>query len=579
VGVFTVTSSGFPTPALSEAGPLPAGVTLTDNGDGTATLAGNPAAGAGGVYPITVTATNGVTPDAARSFTLTVNAAPSITSGASTTFTTGAGGTFILTSSGFPATRVSVTGPLPAGVTVTDNGDGTATLAGTAAAGAGGTYTLTLAAANGVGAGATRSFTLTVNQPPAVTSGPLPATLITGTPITFQATAAGFPAPTFSVATGQLPPGLSLSPTGAVTGTPAEAGAFTGTLRAANAAGSADQPFGITVSAPAGGGDSGRGGVRQFAISGGPSVTPLNPDGSAFGPPVSPFGSVPTRAALADVTGDGTPDLVIGAGPGGSQVVVVDGATRRTVTTFTPFGAEFTGGTFVAAGDVTGDGRADVAVSADTTGGPRVVVFDGRTGAVLVSFFAIADPGFRGGARVALGDLNGDGVADLAVAAGPGGGPRVALYDGITIRTGGVPGRLTNDFFVFDLTLRDGSYVSIGDVTGDGLGDLIAGAGSGGAPRVLVLSGQSLLATGAVAAVGDPVASFFAVSAGTDGARVAAKDLDGDRFADVVVAVPTAPGRKVLAFRGADLITPGQPPVLRDYSDTFDPFLNGVFVG
>ena len=51
---------------MSETGALPDGVTFVDNGDGTATLAGTPAAGTGGTYPITITATNGVGPTPPR---------------------------------------------------------------------------------------------------------------------------------------------------------------------------------------------------------------------------------------------------------------------------------------------------------------------------------------------------------------------------------------------------------------------------------------------------------------------------------------------------------------------------------
>ncbi len=70
-GTFTVSTSGHPTPTLTESGTLPSGVTFTDNGDGTATLAGTPTAAAPGTYPVTVTAANGTTP-ATQSFTLTV---------------------------------------------------------------------------------------------------------------------------------------------------------------------------------------------------------------------------------------------------------------------------------------------------------------------------------------------------------------------------------------------------------------------------------------------------------------------------------------------------------------------------
>ena len=75
-GSFTVTTTGTPTPSISETGALPNGVTFTDKGNGTATLAGTPAAGSAGTYQFTVTASNGVSPNATQTFTLTVNPAP-----------------------------------------------------------------------------------------------------------------------------------------------------------------------------------------------------------------------------------------------------------------------------------------------------------------------------------------------------------------------------------------------------------------------------------------------------------------------------------------------------------------------
>lgn len=69
---FKVAATGTPTPAISETGNLPSGVSLTDNGNGTATLSGKPAAGTAGSYPITITAENGVGAEATQTFTLTV---------------------------------------------------------------------------------------------------------------------------------------------------------------------------------------------------------------------------------------------------------------------------------------------------------------------------------------------------------------------------------------------------------------------------------------------------------------------------------------------------------------------------
>ena len=172
-GSFTLTSTGNPTAGLTETGALPTGVTFTDNGDGTATLAGTPDAGTDGTYPLSIDASNGVGTDATQSFTLTVAPAPrapSITSAAGTTFTEGSAGTFTVTSTANPTAALSESGTLPSGVTFVDNGDSTATLSGTPEAGTAGSYPVTLTASNGVGTDATQSFTLTVDSAPAITS-------------------------------------------------------------------------------------------------------------------------------------------------------------------------------------------------------------------------------------------------------------------------------------------------------------------------------------------------------------------------------------------------------------------------
>jgi sugar lactone lactonase YvrE len=72
-GSFTVTATGQPIPALSASGALPAGVTFRDNHNGTATLSGTPAAGTAGTYKLTITAGNGLAPNANQAFTLTVS--------------------------------------------------------------------------------------------------------------------------------------------------------------------------------------------------------------------------------------------------------------------------------------------------------------------------------------------------------------------------------------------------------------------------------------------------------------------------------------------------------------------------
>jgi dolichol kinase len=249
-GTFTVTTGGTPAAALSESGALPSGVTFTDNGDGTATLAGTPASGTGGSYPITITANNGVSPNATQSFTLTVNEAPSITSGNSTSFTEGSAGTFTVTTGGDPTAALSESGALPSGVTFTDNGDGTATLAGTPASGTGGSYPITITADNGVSPDATQSFTLNVDEAPSITSSNN-TTFGSGTAGTFTVTTGGFPTAALSES-GALPSGVTFTDNGdgtaTLAGTATASGSYPITITASNGVNPpATQKFTLTV--------------------------------------------------------------------------------------------------------------------------------------------------------------------------------------------------------------------------------------------------------------------------------------------------------------------------------------------
>jgi hypothetical protein len=73
------------------------------------------------------------------------------------------------------------------------------------------------------------------------------------------------------------------------------------------------------------------------------------------------------------------------------------------------------------------------AAGVDAGGGPHVRVFDARTNAELASFYAY-NPAFSGGVRVAVGDVTGDGVDDVVMVPGPGGGPHVRVMDGVTLQ-------------------------------------------------------------------------------------------------------------------------------------------------
>src|SRR5204863_175404 len=112
-----------------------------------------------------------------------------------------------------------------------------------------------------------------------------------------------------------------------------------------------------------------------------------------------------------------------------AEVRVYNGSTQQLLFTINPFG-DFTRGVFVALGDINKDGYADLIITPDEGGGPRVRAFNGKTFAQIADFFGIDDVNFRGGARAAIGDITGDGTGDIIVSAGFGGGPRIAVFDG-----------------------------------------------------------------------------------------------------------------------------------------------------
>lgn len=311
--------------------------------------------------------------------------------------------------------------------------------------------------------------------------------------------------------------------------------------------------------------------VRVIAAATGAELRRIEPrlDDIAFGSGL--------RVATGDFTGDGVPDTAVGTGLGSTNLVAIyDGATGSLVRKFSPFEASFGGGVYLAAGDVDGDGRADLAVSPDEGGGPRVTVYrSADPDSVLSDFFGIDDPAFRGGARVALGDATGDGIADLVVAAGFQGGPRIAGYEGGSVAAG-APARMFADFFAFEETLRNGAFVAIGDFDADGKGDIVAGAGPNGGPRVIVFSGAALIDSNETRFL----SNFFAADPNDrGGVRVAVADLDGDARADLAVGTVQAfvPSRAIF-YRGADLVQDPSPSAFRE--TTFpDLDFAGVFVG
>ncbi len=285
--------------------------------------------------------------------------------------------------------------------------------------------------------------------------------------------------------------------------------------------------------------------VRRFDVS----ATGTLVEGNAFAPFPSRAGSV--RAVTGDFNGDGQIDEAYVTGPGGGSILRVigaNGADLLPAIDLFPNEDLTRVGLFVTAGDIDGDGTDELIVTPDNGGGARVKIFKMTANGLtpIADFFGITDPDFRGGARAAIGDLNGDGKRDLIVTAGASGGPRVAVFDGRSIVSFGTPLKMIDDFFVFDAADRSGVNVAAGDLDGDGKAELLFGAGPGGGPRVLILRFADLANPGSA-----PFANFFAANdSQRNGVQPVAKDINRDGILDLVT-IAESPAPMLRSFAGS----------------------------
>jgi hypothetical protein len=301
--------------------------------------------------------------------------------------------------------------------------------------------------------------------------------------------------------------------------------------------------------------------VRFFAVGGAPGhVLVFEPDNTLVAD-FQPFGAAYTggiSVAVADVNGDGCDDLVAAATVGNPDVRVYDGKALANGTfnsvnpnagllaEFFAYGLNFNIGANIAAGDIEHTGYADIVTGA-TAGNPDVHVYRGRdiaqgtfdpSGKSLVAHWFPYALQFNVGANVAVGDVNGNGYADVVTGA-TAGNPDVRVYSGQDLANGTFDpaGKsLLAQFFAYGLNFNVGAFVTVGDTTGSGFGDIITGA-SAGNPDVHVYNGQAI--ANHTFNNNHPEASlrdeFFAYGANFNiGAAVASADFEGTGKFDIL---------------------------------------------
>ena len=276
--------------------------------------------------------------------------------------------------------------------------------------------------------------------------------------------------------------------------------------------------------------------VGMIAAGSGPGVESrvevYNNQTGAFRFAVNPFPGFTGGVTVAsgDVNGDQVDDLIVGAGPGGGpSVSVFDGNDGTFIGSTYAYESTFRGGVNVSAGDFNNDGKADIVVGSGVGGGPRVRVLNGQTFAVIREAL-VYEATFRGGVNVAAGDVNGDGTPDIATSAGAGGGPRVVILNGKNFAT-------LSSFFAFDSSTRTGINIALGDVNADSRADIAVGAGPGAPGEVKVFNARNLgLISDFFVSNQFGSVSRIPYISGDAGINVAVADVNGDDIGDILTA-------------------------------------------
>ncbi|KKR21795.1 MAG: peptidase S8 and S53, subtilisin, kexin, sedolisin [Parcubacteria group bacterium GW2011_GWE2_39_37] len=187
-----------------------------------------------------------------------------------------------------------------------------------------------------------------------------------------------------------------------------------------------------------------------------------------------------------DMNYDGEADIIAGTGKGSEPQVRYYDQKGQLLKQFNAYNKSFRGGVNVAIGDVDGDGKPEIITGPGPGGGPHVKVFT-RDGKVKGQFFAF-NKNFQGGVDIAVGDVDGDGKAEIIAGAGPGGIPQVRIFSGT--------GKLKGQFLAYDSKFRGGVNVAIGDTIGGALrkkGQIITAPGWGNIPEIKIFNDHAVL--------------------------------------------------------------------------------------
>jgi hypothetical protein len=263
------------------------------------------------------------------------------------------------------------------------------------------------------------------------------------------------------------------------------------------------------------------------------------------------------RVAVADVTGDGIEEILVAPGAGiNAWVKVFDMGSGQLLGHFRPFGPNYRGGVFVAAGNFDADAAQEIVVGQQRGGVVRVFNADGTRLSGPLGNFRPFGVNYRAGVTVAAGNRDGIGLDEVIVG---------KWLNQSLVRVYGQSGTVLQVLANFEVytNTRTGVMVAAGDLDGDGRAEIVT----------TPASGSSRVRSFPASSSGTPL-DFPAYPVNSNGARVALWDWDRDNQIDwiIVGAATDQDVHKVRRFK-----------VLGELNEEFvafvDGFTGGVFVG
>lgn len=225
--------------------------------------------------------------------------------------------------------------------------------------------------------------------------------------------------------------------------------------------------------------------------------------------------------AAGDLDGDDVDEIIVGSGPGRAPEVRVYSADGQLIRRFWPFPSAFRGGVRVAAGDVDGDHKTEIVAAPGPGMEPRLKLFDAAGKEKVPGGSLAYQANLQVGVRLALGDVDGDGILDILTTPGPGGRSHIRSFGP-------------------DLKPKDLSFFAFGGEMLDGVSLAVLRAASGTllavAPESWTTSTVRLFALADVSAPISEFQPFPDASSTRLGLTLAAYDFDADGEDELVSA-------------------------------------------